>query len=70
MLFVRRASFLYQSRKGISDGISNKVNQILTLAQDVTNSSRKLHKNTFQTLAEMIGESDGQLKARRVGGGE
>lgn len=70
MLFVRRASFLYQSREEISDGISNKVKQILTLAQDVTNSSRKLHKNAFQTLAEMIRESDGQLKARRVGGGE
>lgn len=69
MLFVRGASFLYQSRKGISDGISNKVNQILTLAQDVTNSSRKLHKNAFQTLAEVIRESDGQLKARRVGKG-
>lgn len=36
MLFVRRPSFLYQSRKGIPDGISNQVEQILTLARDVT----------------------------------
>lgn len=63
MLFVRRASFLYLWRH-IQQGKPNSYpcarrNQLL----------EKLHKNAFQTLAEVIRESDGQLKARRVGKG-
>lgn len=64
MLFVRRASFLYLWRH-IQQGKANSYpcarrNQLI----------EKLHKNAFQTLAEMIRESGDQLKPCKLGGGE